>query len=246
MRTIITPTAGNEKLMQRFLVTNFENKNIIVVPETHNAILISDGQMLQTLSSGKFDLAKLVQVENEGMVVEVLFMSKTAKLKLLWGTTQKFLLYDANIQENYHAGFSGDFEVQISDPRKCYLYLVGSATALTASALQQRLMSSVVSTFESVVERFLDENKLSFNQISVHKSDMAKLTLQELSKALLADYGISVFSFNVANIVMDDEEILRLTKILKTQKSGTFKHCPNCGQKLEAGAKFCSECGTKL
>ena len=133
----------NEKLFSRTLIDHIDGRQTLIVPETHNAILVKDGQMLQTLSSGKYLLSDFVDLKAEpDASIEVLFMSKTAKLKLLWGTPQKIDFYDGVLEEDYKVGMSGDFDVQIGDPRKSYLYLVGAAEDLTADALQERLQST--------------------------------------------------------------------------------------------------------
>ncbi len=235
----------NEKLFSRTLIEHIDGRQTLIVPETHNAILVKDGQMLQTLSSGKYVLSDFVDLKEEpDASVEVLFMSKTAKLKLLWGTPQKIDLYDAVLQEDYKVGMSGDFDVQIGDPRKSYLYLVGAAEDLTADALQERLQSTVVSVMEAEAVSYIKENNIRFNQLSIAKKNIAQKVLKSLSHKLLSEYGISVFSFNIANIIIDEDDYKRLSSS-KGKNDDTFK-CEVCGQELAPGAKFCSNCGNKI
>lgn len=237
-------SGNNDKLFSRVVLESVLKKTLIV-PETHNAILIKDGQMLQTLSSGKYSLQDFVDVKEEGdCALEVLFMSKTAKLKLLWGTAQKILMFDETLQENFHIGLSGDFEVQIGDPRKAFLYLVGASEDLTVDALQERLQSNVVSVLESVLVDFVKENKIPFNQIATNKKQISQKVLAALSHKLQSEYGIAVFSFNIANIIFDSEEMKKLEEMFRKNKPKTFV-CSNCGVSLEEGAKFCPNCGQK-
>lgn len=254
MEKTITFSGSNEKLFSRCLLESLDVRQTIIVPETHNAILVKDGQMLQTLSSGKYRLDSFVdQKEDAGSTLEVLFMSKTAKLKLLWGTAQRFTLYDFVLDEDYHVGMSGDFEVQIGDPRKCYLYLVGVADDLTADGLQERLQSNVVSVLEDVVMQFAEANKVCFNQLSLTKKKVSAKVLTQLNQKLMNEYGIAVFSFNIANIIIEENDHKRLSarfKELKNPKSqekpenGFF--CKGCGQALEEDTKFCPYCGKKV
>lgn len=241
---IITFSGNNQQLFSRVQLQTIDPKLTLIVPETHNAILIKDGQMLQTLSSGKYFVSKFVDLKTElDAKLEVLFMSKTAKLKLLWGTPSKVLMFDSVVEGNYHLGLSGDFEVQISDPRKCYLYLVGASEDLTSDALQERLMSNVVSVVENVVVEHVSKNKVLYSQLSLHKKEISKVVLQSLSKKLNSEYGIAVFSFNIANIIIDDEDLDRLSK-LDVKKSTII--CPKCKAELSESAKFCSGCGYKI
>lgn len=246
-QNIITFTGNNQKLFSRHVIGELSPKLTLIVPETHNAILIKDGQMLQTLSSGRYLISKFVDIKTEiDSALEVLFMSKTAKLKLLWGTASKFLMYDSLLQENYKAGFSGDFEVQIGDPRKCYLYLVGAAEDLTADALQERLMSNVVTVLETVVVDYIDSNKILFNQIALCKKEISQKALSKLSQKLMSEYGIAVFSFNIANIIIEDEDLKKLDNSYKQIKKTENFVCRHCATVLSEDAKFCSSCGKKV
>ena len=246
-QNIITFTGNNQKLLSRYIIEKLDPKLTLIVPETHNAILIKDGQMLQTLSSGKYLISKFVDLKTEAdSALEILFMSKTAKLKLLWGTPQKLIMYDDLLQENYRVGMSGDFEVQVGDPRKCFLYLVGASEDLTSDALQDRLMSNVVSVLETVVVDYVETNKVLFNQISLCKKEIASKVLSKLSQKLMNEYGIAVFSFNIANIIIDDEDREKLEKEYKQLKKTEDFICRNCGAVLKENDKFCSVCGKKV
>lgn len=246
-QSIITFKGNNDKLFYRHPIQEVNAKTALIVPETHTAILVKDGQMLQTLNSGKYVLSKFLDLKTESdSALEILFMSKTAKLKLLWGTANKFLIYDAVSQESYHTGMSGDFEVQIGDPRKCYLYLVGTSNDLTSEELQERLVSNVVSVLEDVAISYVSENKVPLAKLSVCKQEISRLVLKKLSQKLLNEYGIAVFSFNIANIIIDEKDYEKIVKQKEKPKQEGIKVCLNCGEPLAENDKFCSECGFKV
>lgn len=247
MDNVITFSGSNENLFTRHPVGTLSTKITLIVPETHNAILIKDGQMLQTLSSGRYHIADFVDVKKEENVsLEILFMSKTAKLNLLWGTSTKILMLDPVLQENYHLGLSGDFDVQIGDPRKCYLYVVGASQDLTASALQERLVTRVIAEVESGLVEYVNKNHTLFNQIALCKKEISTKVLPCINKKLMNEYGIAVFSFNIANIIIDDKDLERLTNSYKQIKKTENHVCRNCGSMLKENDKFCSECGKKV
>ncbi len=248
-QNVITFSGDNKQLFNRYKIENLSSRLTLLVPETHNAILIKDGQMLQTLSSGKYLVSKFVDVKNEiDSNLEVLFMSKTAKLNLLWGTAQKFLMYDANLQENYRVGMSGDYDVQIGDPRKCYLYLIGADNDLTTDDLQDRLQTTVVSVVENVVVEYVSAQEILFNQVTVKKREISAKVLTRLNQKLMGEYGIAVYSFNIANIIIDDDDYAKLSGNFKSNSKQTkdVVYCPDCGTELSASAKFCNNCGRKI
>ena len=252
-QNVITFSGDNKQLFNRHKIETLTPKLTLLVPETHNAILIKDGQMLQTLSSGKYLVSKFVDIKSEmDSNLEVLFMSKTAKLNLLWGTAQKFLMYDANLQENYRVGMSGDYDVQIGDPRKCYLYLNGADNDLTTADLQDRLQTTVVSVVENVVVEYVSAQEILFNQVTVKKREISAKVLTKLNQKLMGEYGIAVYSFNIANIIIDDADYAKLSGNFKggakpaAPKSVGAVYCPDCGEELNANAKFCNNCGRKV
>ncbi len=248
-QNIITFSGDNKSLFSRHKIESLTAKLTLLVPETHNAILIKDGQMLQTLSSGKYLVSKFVDVKNEfDSNLEVLFMSKTAKLNLLWGTAQKFLMYDANLQENYKVGMSGDYDVQIGDPRKCYLYLIGADNDLTTDDLQDRLQTTVVSVVENVVVEYVSSQEILFNQVTVKKREISSKVLTKLNQKLMGEYGIAVYSFNIANIIIDEADYAKLSGNFKSgnKKPADVVICPDCGEELSASAKFCYNCGRRI
>ncbi len=240
MENIITFSGNNDQLFARVVVDNLFSKPRVIVPETHNAIVVKDGQMLQTLGSGKYFLETFVDLKNESSaLLEVLFFSKTAKLKLLWGTANKFSVVDEKSQENFLVGMSGNFEVQVHDPRKFYLYVVGAAKELSADELQERLMSNVTAMTENAVLEFVKAKKVACRFLMLEKADMSRLAKKSVEEKLLKEYGISVFSFNIANIIVESEN-------QKAEQRADFINCKNCGQLLSGNSKFCIKCGNAV
>lgn len=223
----------NEKLFSREVVEKISPDLTLIVPETHNTLVIFDGEMLQTLSKGRYKLSEIVDTTKTDALVEIIFVSKTAKLKLLWGTANKFTLFDPVLKKPYCVGMSGEFEVQVSDPRKCFLYLVGAEEVLTADALQDRLMARLVSVVGDALSDFVQKNNLRLDQIFSSRQRIAEEALKKVSAVFKQDYGIMVFSLNISNIVFDENDLMEQ------------KTCPNCQTKLSLDANFCYNCGKR-
>ena len=256
---VITFNGKNDRLFSRVVIDELRPRMSLIVPETHHAIVIKDGEMLQTLSQGKYLFDDMIEVDkDEAYTVEVLYISKTAKMKLLWGTPNKITIADPVLNRSYRVGMSGDFEVQVSDPRKCFLYLVGAEDGLTTDSLQDRLQSMVVSVVEEVLTSFIDQHKISYTNIFHYKKDISSTVMPKLSSSFSSSYGIMVSAFNITNIIFDENDLAVLNSLNKgsapkeeptppTQTStAQVLYCKECGNKIENGAKFCSPCGARV
>ena len=115
---------------------------------------------------------------------------------------------------------------------------------MTADALQDRLMSKVVSTVEDAVVSYIYEHKVTYSSVYLFKQEISKIIVPKLSSTFTTDYGVTVYSFNIANIIFDDKDLERLNRatISKTKKIV----CSACGAELDPTAKFCNNCGKKI
>ena len=169
-------------------------------------------------------------------MMEVLFFSKTAKLNILWGTQRKFGVYEESTSKNHLVGMSGNFEVQVADPRKFYLYVVGTAKELSAEELQERLMPNVTAVAENVVLDFVKKSKTECKHLVLEKGTLSQLAKKSVGDKLTKEYGVSVFSFNIANIIVEAENETIGQEV-------DFINCKNCGQLLSGQSRFCIKCG---
>ena len=64
-KNVINFSGDNSQLFSRVVLSVEDFKKTLIVPETHNAIVLKDGQMLQTLSSGKYALEQFVDMKTE-------------------------------------------------------------------------------------------------------------------------------------------------------------------------------------
>ena len=111
--SILTYQGTNEELFVKLSTDGLDPDARVIVPETHNAILLKDGQMMDTLNSGSHNIFDPKSKKTQGIFVEVIFMSKTAKLKVNWGTKTQFSFRDTETDVPIKVGAHGEFEVQI-------------------------------------------------------------------------------------------------------------------------------------
>ncbi len=243
---VIKYEGDNSELFKRISADGLDADAKLVVPETHNAILIKDGVLMDTLNSGSYDIfEEKSRRRSKNVAVEVIFLSKTARLKVMWGTKTQFSFRDPETDVPIKVGAHGEFEVQISNPRKAYMVLIGAEKAFTVQDLKDRLTMRMLSKVEPAIAGAMRKGGLTFDRMSEHKDEIAQSVLPVLSGMFEEDYGLKMFSFTIANVVISDDDI---AAIEQARLSGVkpAERCPNCGAPCLAGDRFCSACGKEL
>lgn len=206
----------NNDLFVRKNLTELDKNAQVLVEETHNAILIKDGQLINTLPAGRYDIFD--KHDKHVLKVEVVYMSKTAKLKALWGTRNKMNMRDPITETRVEVGVNGEYEVQIKDPRKFYLELVGVDKSFTLDRLKERLLGRILDCIEPNVAKFMRELNLSYIDFAEHRIEIAKRIMPDIKEMFERDYGLNLFSFSISNVYIPNEYINEIEKIIKTNK----------------------------
>lgn len=241
---VIKYEGDNTELFKRISADGLEPDARIVVPETHNAIFIKDGILMDTLQSGSYEIFEEKSKRKcKNVSVEVIYLSKTARLKVMWGTKTRFSFRDPETDVPVKVGAHGEFEVQISNPRKAYMVLIGAEDEYTVQDLKERLATRMLSKVEPAIAGAMRLGGLTFDRMSEHKDEIAQSVLPVLSKMFEEDYGLKMFSFTIASVVISDEDIAAIEEARKNVSHRAAGICPYCDAPYSAGDKFCSACG---
>lgn len=234
----------NSDLFVRKSCTNLDKNSQVIVEETHCAILIKDGEMIDTLLPGKHSIFE--KGDKSVSKVDIIYMSKTAKLKSFWGTINRLTVKDYSSGQIIEICANGEYEIQIKDPRKFYIEVVGAEKTINIDNLKERLQGRILSELEPLVAKTIKEQKLSYEDLIEEKSEISKQIFPILSNIFEREYGLSLFSFNISKIFIPKEYANKVDNIEDANDIGENIVCANCGQQNSKIAKFCSECGNKL
>lgn len=193
----------NRDLFVKKSGTKLHRKAELIVDDTHSAILVKNGEMINTLSSGKYPIFDRDENPRD-TVVDVIYMSRTAKLKTLWGTSQKMVIKDMSSGEYIGVGASGEYEIQISNPRKFYLEVIGVEKSYSIDDLKARLLGRIVNEIEPVISSMIAEGKTTFDGITEYKRQIGDKVLDLLQEKFERDYGIKMHSFVISKMVVGD------------------------------------------
>jgi hypothetical protein len=190
----------------------------IVVPPARCAILIKDGVMLNTLSSGTYilegDKSGLFKKKTENSNIDIVFAADTARLKITWGTKYLLDTRDCITGVPIKIGMSGEMELSVANPRKTYLELSSSAS-MSLEELRNRLTGRIVSEIEPVLTGAMRDSGISYDRLSEYKSQVSAKLLPVFAKSFNRDYGLNVLSFCILRTVIDETHVREIESRLR-------------------------------
>ncbi len=210
--TEIKFAGDNNALFWRFSADILNPEAEVIVDDTHEVVFVKDGMLLGVFGGGRypvFDYKKgLFGAKKVGAcTVDLLFISKTARLNVKWGTTSPFAFRDELTDILVHVRAFGEFEVRVHNSKKFYTELVGADKNFSIEDLQRRLMQRLLSFIEPSIYRTLKEKHIPFEDIALYKLDIAESLKKQLADIFASDYGLEVCSFTFGSISPSEEEI---------------------------------------
>ncbi len=253
MAEIVKFTGNNAELFCRESADSLHASAQVIVPETHTVLLIKDGIVSEALKPGRHDIFDtengLFRLKKDSDVasVDFVFVSKTAKLQMLWGTSSPIKTRDPIAGVPVSIGINGELEFRVKTPKQFYLELVGADTEYSIDKLKKRILTRLMGIIEPAVAKAMRVEHISYAEFAEHKGDISKKLEEEIAELFADEYGLELCSFSVNGAIISDADIMAIERKLdEMKKLGNGKHCPVCGSAVGDGAKFCAECGAAL
>ncbi len=277
MAEIVKFTGRNDELFCRESADNLHASAQVIVPETHTVLLIKDGVVSEALQPGRHDIFDKenglfrARKDSDVATVDFVFVSKTAKLPMLWGTSSPIKTRDPITDVAISVGINGELEFRVATPKKFYLELVGADTEYNTDKLKRRILNRLLGIIEPAVTSIMRTERKSYTEFAQYKGDIAVRLKQKIDETLHDEYGLEVCSFSINGIYISESDAAAIERARAELKAvrrtcrkcgatvgldGKFcpecgenlveSYCSNCGAKLDANAKFCSQCGKRI
>lgn len=211
---IIKFEGRNDDFFQRVSgeLTNPDCK--LVVPPTHQALLIKDGVLQDAYGPGSYPIHLTVKKGFLGLgkkydaaTLDIIFMNRTIKFQVFWGCPSPIYMRDPLTELPVHLRTNGQFEVGISNAKKFYLEIVGAEKDYQLEKFQDRLQVKMFSYIEPVIAKVMRDNVLSYVDIQLYKRELEKLILPEINRMYEDDCGVHIHSFTIEDLMIEEEEI---------------------------------------
>lgn len=251
MTEIVKFTGNNSELFVRESADNLHAKAQVIVPETHTVLLIKDGVVSEALAAGRHDIFDTenglfrLKKDSDVATVDFVFISKSAKLPMLWGTATPIRTRDPITGVPVSIGINGELEFRVKTPKQFYLELVGADTEYSVDKLKKRLLTRLMTTVEPVVAEVMRAERISYTEFAEKKQDISIKLKEKIGEIFSAEYGLELCSFTVVGAIISDSDVMAIER-KRDELGKNTEVCPTCGAIVSASAKFCAECGKPL
>lgn len=236
--SVIKWEATNEVFVWKHPIEDFNLGSQLIVHQSQDALFFRDGRALDLFGAGRYTLEtqkipllneiyKLPQHADAALHSEVYFINKTVQTGIKWGTPSRVRIIEPTSNIPIEIGARGSFNLEVSDPRKLILRLVGtvnsfgqgdvadSGAGYSVEYMRGKFADMITMNVTSLLARIITENKINVLTIDTMKPQISRILGDAINRELDA-FGLRIpdGQFYVTNILTpdDDPNYIRLKK----------------------------------
>ena len=224
--SVISYEGNNSTFVWKHPMTDFVTGSFLIVHESQEAIFFRNGEALDSFGPGRYTLEtgilpKMDQlyrlpVQGQPFHAEVYFVNLITQMGIKWGTASKVGLFDPATGLHVELGASGTFNLRVTDPRKLLIKMVGTTGGLSQADLfggddastgitSCYFRTMIATKVKGNLARIIKANRYNVLELDEHV-DSISLALKDAINPELAEYGLEMPEFYVANIVTPDDD----------------------------------------
>jgi len=222
LASIIKYEGGNETLVWKHPIEDFNFGSQLIVHESQEAIFFRDGQALDLFGAGRYTLETQqlpllekvykLPTDTEGTFhSEVYYINMATQMGVKWGTDSKVRLFDPASGLHVELGASGEFNIRVTNSRKLLLKVVGTTDSLGQAELlgtgggKGFFRAMVMSQVKSYLAQTIREQAINVLEIDEHLLTLSE-ALREKINGYLDEYGLTMPEFYVSRVVTPDDD----------------------------------------
>lgn len=233
--TVINYEGDNQTFVWKHPITDFVTGSQLIVHESQEAIFLRNGEALDSFGAGRYTLETGIMpkmnslyplpVQGQPFHAEVYYVNLATQMGIKWGTNSKVGLFDPASGLHVELGASGSFNLRVTDARRLLIKLVGTTGSLTQNDLFNENSASVgiggveitmksaggyfrtmvMTKVKANLAKIIKANSISVLELDEH-IDLISQGLKEAINPELAEYGLEMPEFYVANILTPDDD----------------------------------------
>lgn len=211
---MIERSMGDDLILRRKLRNSKDNIVLIVAANTEAVVTIDGGDM-KIMRSGRHDI---VRSKGSKVIIDldVAFVNSEARMQSVWGTPSYIEFIDIETGMPAHLGASGSVVFEINNTMKIYKRLLGTGKYADVKSIISFLKNTISMNVKDIFARKLITEQMSYFDIA---ADVKKLSadIREELKSNFDEYGLSITSFTVDNLVFP-QDIIEIRKKLMAER----------------------------
>lgn len=218
-----------DALVWKFPIEDFNATSQLVVDETHEALLVVNGNAADLFTAGRRTLSvpnipiarKLIEIPTGGnspFPCKVFFINKVHQMDLLWGTQGPIALEDPLYDIFMHVMANGSMSVSVDNSRKFMLKMVGFRDSFSNEDLVSKFRGIISSHVKDCISKIMINGMLSYFMMNAHLFELSGVIKERLD-AIFEEYGIIIQYFNLETIEVPEADYRKVSEAKERRTS---------------------------
>lgn len=211
-----------DALIWKHPVEDFNTTSQLIVDETHEALLVVNGNACDLFGPGRHTLEtpniplvkRIINIPTDGKTsfpCKVFFINKVHQMDMTWGIPGEITLDDPKYDIFLHIGMCGNMNFVVSNARKFILKAVGFRDQFDGSDLVAKFRGIIKQYVKSYISKIMNVGKVSYFDMNENLFEISEVVKEQL-RPIFDDYGIDVMVFNIETITVPDEDYQAVKK----------------------------------
>ncbi|MDE6516357.1 MAG: SPFH domain-containing protein [Acetatifactor sp.] len=218
-----------DSLVWKNPIEDFNTTSVLIVDETHEALLVVNGNACDLFGPGRHTLEtpniplvkRIINIPTDGKTsfpCKVFYINKVHQMDLTWGIPGEITLNDPIYDIFLHVGMCGNMNFQVMDSRKFMLKMVGFRDVFDAEGMVSKFRGIIKQYVKSYISKIMNVGKVSYFDMNENLFEISEVVREQL-RPLFEDYGIDVLQFNIESITVPDEDFEAVKKAKELRAS---------------------------
>lgn len=218
-----------DDLVWKYSGEEFNATSQLIVDETHQALLVVNGQAADLFGAGRHTLSvpniplvkKIISIPTGGTSpfnCKVFYITQVHQMDILWGTQGAITLNDPLYEIFLHVMLHGSMTFSIVDSRKFLIKMVGFRSRYSSTDLIGNFRGIISSNVKDCISKIMINGKLSYFDINANLFDISGVVKSRLDD-VFDEYGIKIEIFNIETIEVPEGDYEAITKA-KERRAG--------------------------
>lgn len=218
-----------DALVWKFPIEDFNATSQLIVDETHEALLVVNGNAADLFTAGRRTLSvpnipiarSLIEIPTGGnspFPCKVFFINKVHAMDLLWGTQGPIALEDPLYDIFMHVMANGSMSISVENSRKFMLKIVGFRDRFTPDDLISKFRGIISTHVKDCISKIMINGMLSYFMMNAHLFELSSVIKERLDK-IFEDYGVKIQFFNIETIEVPESDYRKVSEAKERRTS---------------------------